>query len=49
MLLGAILTITAIIGLINGIVKKKGALAIASAIVLICIAAIGVYILKNPY
>jgi uncharacterized membrane protein HdeD (DUF308 family) len=49
MLLGIILTIAGFIGIIYGISKKSRALVIASAIVLIGIASIGLYIFKNPY
>ena len=47
--LGIILTVAALIGLIYGIVKKSRALVIASVIVLIIIASIGMYFYKNPY
>ncbi len=49
MVLGIVITIAALIGIINGVVKKSRALVIISAIVLIFIAVLGLYIFKNPY
>ncbi|MEL7598285.1 MAG: hypothetical protein AAGU01_08800 [Clostridiaceae bacterium] len=49
MALGIILIIAALIGIIYGIVRKNRVLLIASVIILISIAAIGLYFLKNPY
>jgi inner membrane protein involved in colicin E2 resistance len=47
--LGIILTIASIIGIIYGRAKKSRALLITSVIMLIFIAAIGLYLKKNPY
>jgi hypothetical protein len=49
MALGIILIMAALIGVIYGIVTKNKVWIIASVIMLIIIAAIGVYFLKNPY
>lgn len=49
MALGIIITIAALIGIYYGIVNKRGTLVVVSAIMLILIAAIGLYFFKNPY
>lgn len=49
MALGIILIMAALIGILYGIVRENRVLLIASVIMLIAIAAIGLYFFKNPY
>jgi len=49
MVLGIALAISAIIGIIYGIINKNKPLAIASVIVLTMIIAVWVYFYNNPY
>lgn len=49
MVLGIALAISAIIGIIYGIINKNKPLGIASVIILIMIIAIWVYFYNNPY
>lgn len=49
MVLGITLAIAAMVGIIEGIVKKRKALVIASVILLMIIAAVMIYFHMNPY
>lgn len=49
MFFGIALSIAAIIGIVNGIVKKNKLLLVGSAILLVFVVAVWIYFYNNPY
>jgi hypothetical protein len=49
MFIGIALSIAAIIGIVNGIVKKNKRLVVGSSILLVFVIAVWIYFYNNPY